>query len=179
MYLVIPCMVTRIAECRWYQHCMEVAPFSWEKAERLWDIFRGSCMAQKTVEHWCHLLQKAVPQMRWRARGNCMARSQHHSSESSKISSCKECTRAKETCIEEISLSHRKRNTWGVWDWTWFHNLMNQEESEHLKHVCMRTNLVTEPDTVWQGNESCIENYTGSPFKGTFGRHYSKHIKPQ
>ncbi len=28
--------------------------------------------------------------------------------------------------------------------------------------VCMRTNLVTEPDTVWQGNQGCVENYAGS-----------------
>ncbi len=41
---------------------------------------------------------------------------------------------------------------------------------------CMRTNLVTEPDTAWQGIRSCIENYAGRPFEGTFGTHYSKPI---
>ncbi len=56
--------------------------------------------------------------------------------------------------------------------------LINREDNEHLKHVCMRTNIVTEPDTAWQGNRSCIENYAGSPFKSTFGTHYSKPIKP-
>ncbi len=41
---------------------------------------------------------------------------------------------------------------------------------------CMRMNLVTEPDTAWQGIRSCIENYAGLPLKGTFGTHYSKPI---
>ncbi len=54
--------------------------------------------------------------------------------------------------------------------------LMNQEDNEHLKHVCMRTNLVTEPGTAWQGNRGCIELYAGHLLKGTFGTHYSKPI---
>jgi hypothetical protein len=41
---------------------------------------------------------------------------------------------------------------------------------------CMRTNLVTEPDTAWQGIRSCIENYASRPFTGTFGTHYSEPI---
>jgi hypothetical protein len=35
--------------------------------------------------------------------------------------------------------------------------LRNREDIDHLKHVCMGTNLVTDPDTAWQGNWSCIE----------------------
>jgi hypothetical protein len=38
--------------------------------------------------------------------------------------------------------------------------------------------LTTQWSTAWQGNRSCIENYAGRPFKGTFGTHYFKPIKP-
>ncbi len=57
-------------------------------------------------------------------------------------------------------------------------NQLGDQLLVRLEHVCTRTNLVTEPDTAWQGNRSCIENYAGRPLKGTFGTHYSKPIKP-
>jgi hypothetical protein len=41
--------------------------------------------------------------------------------------------------------------------------VMDREDNEHLKHVCMRTNLVTEPDTAWQGIRSCIAKLRRPP----------------
>jgi hypothetical protein len=76
----------------------------------------------------------------------------------------------------ENVLIQSKESSWGFWDWSWQHNLTDREDNEHLKHVCMRTNLVIEPDTAWQGIRSCIEYYAGHPLKGTFGTHYSKPI---
>jgi hypothetical protein len=63
----------------------------------------------------------------------------------------------------ENVLIQSKENSWGLWDWAWLHNLMDREDNEHLKHVCMRMNLVTEPDTAWQGIQSCIAKLRRPP----------------
>jgi hypothetical protein len=55
----------------------------------LWSIFHGSCMAQKNVGHRCHPCAKSDSSDEVRARGDCVARSQHRKSGSSQIGSCK------------------------------------------------------------------------------------------
>ncbi len=55
---------------------------------------------------------------------------------------------------------------------------MYREENEHLEHVCMRTNLVTEPGTACQGNPSCIENYAGRHLWHTIQQTYHFLVKP-
>ncbi len=104
------------------------------------------------------------------------ARSQHSKSGSLKIGLCKRCIIARWTCMEKMFLSNRKKAHGvceiGLGFITW--------QIERIMSIwsmfCMRTNLVTEPDTAWQGIRSCIEFYAGRSLKGTFGTHYSKPI---
>ncbi len=56
------------------------------------------------------------------------------------------------------------------------HNLITQEETEHLEHVCMMYEPCDRARHSVARELNFIEKYAGCPFKGTFGIYYSKPI---